>query len=160
MWNFRGSKEVDVLQKMRWCLPLWLPTTSTQGIVFVCFYTRFLIFSSAKLIYSLPWVLQTVTSGPYLCHKHTKCYSCGSKVPGNGQSLRYSNLLLCDVSFWLIHYKCIWHLTVPFKLCRWFLGHTCCDACGRLFVKGNYCPVCLKVCPCTLSLLLCSVWLC
>jgi hypothetical protein len=25
------------------------------------------------------------------------------------------------------------------------LGHTCCDACGRLFVKGNYCPVCLKV---------------
>ncbi|CAN7012985.1 unnamed protein product [Brassica rapa subsp. trilocularis] len=58
---------------------------------------------------------KTVTSGPYLCHKHTKCYSCRSKVPGNGQSL------------------------------RWFLGHTCCDACGRLFVKGNYCPVCLKV---------------
>ncbi|CAL5358407.1 unnamed protein product [Camellia sinensis] len=27
----------------------------------------------------------------------------------------------------------------------WFLGYTCCDACGRLFVKGNYCPVCLKV---------------
>ncbi|CAI0404675.1 unnamed protein product [Linum tenue] len=27
----------------------------------------------------------------------------------------------------------------------WFLGFTCCDACGRLFVKGNYCPVCLKV---------------
>ncbi|KAF8099766.1 hypothetical protein N665_0237s0021 [Sinapis alba] len=58
---------------------------------------------------------KTVSSGPYLCPKHTKCYSCGSKVPGNGQSL------------------------------RWFLGHTCCDACGRLFVKGNYCPVCLKV---------------
>ncbi|KAJ4868653.1 RING/FYVE/PHD-type zinc finger family protein [Raphanus sativus] len=58
---------------------------------------------------------KTVTSGPYLCPKHTKCYSCGSKVPGNGQSL------------------------------RWFLGHTCCDACGRLFSKGNYCPVCLKV---------------
>uniref|UniRef100_A0A1J3CST9 Histone-lysine N-methyltransferase 2B n=1 Tax=Noccaea caerulescens TaxID=107243 RepID=A0A1J3CST9_NOCCA len=58
---------------------------------------------------------KSVSSGPYLCPKHTKCYSCGSKVPGNGQSL------------------------------RWFLGHTCCDACGRLFVKGNYCPVCLKV---------------
>ncbi|CAN8254703.1 unnamed protein product [Cochlearia groenlandica] len=58
---------------------------------------------------------KNVSSGPYLCPKHTKCYSCGSKVPGNGQSL------------------------------RWFLGHTCCDACGRLFVKGNYCPVCLKV---------------
>ncbi|KAK6933816.1 hypothetical protein RJ641_036710 [Dillenia turbinata] len=28
---------------------------------------------------------------------------------------------------------------------RWFLGYTCCDACGRLFVKGNYCPVCLRV---------------
>ncbi|KAG7565367.1 Zinc finger RING-type [Arabidopsis suecica] len=58
---------------------------------------------------------KNVSSGPYLCPKHTKCYSCGSTVPGNGQSL------------------------------RWFLGHTCCDACGRLFVKGNYCPVCLKV---------------
>ncbi|KAL0847820.1 hypothetical protein Bca101_021067 [Brassica carinata] len=61
---------------------------------------------------------KTVSSGPYLCPKHTKCYSCGSKVPGNGQSL------------------------------RWFLGHTCCDACGRLFVKGNYCPVCLKISVC------------
>ncbi|KAL1199836.1 hypothetical protein V5N11_013093 [Cardamine amara subsp. amara] len=58
---------------------------------------------------------KNVSSGPYLCPKHTKCYSCGSTVPGNGQSL------------------------------RWFLGHTCCDSCGRLFVKGNYCPVCLKV---------------
>ncbi|PHT68101.1 hypothetical protein T459_27588 [Capsicum annuum] len=28
---------------------------------------------------------------------------------------------------------------------RWFLGYPCCDACGRLFVKGNYCLVCLKV---------------
>nr|XP_025887091.1 uncharacterized protein LOC101264566 [Solanum lycopersicum] len=27
----------------------------------------------------------------------------------------------------------------------WYLGYTCCDACGRLFVKGNYCQVCLKV---------------
>ncbi|KAG2263414.1 hypothetical protein Bca52824_070493 [Brassica carinata] len=60
---------------------------------------------------------KTVSSGPYLCPKHTKCYSCGSKVPGNGQSLRLQVVL----------------------------GHTCCDACGRLFVKGNYCPVCLKV---------------
>ncbi|EXB32768.1 Histone-lysine N-methyltransferase MLL4 [Morus notabilis] len=56
-----------------------------------------------------------VSSGPYLCPKHTKCHSCGSTVPGNGLSV------------------------------RWFLGYTCCDACGRLFVKGNYCPVCLKV---------------
>lgn len=33
------------------------------------------------------------------------------------------------------------------KLCsiRWFLSYTNCDACGRLFVKGKYCPVCLKV---------------
>ncbi|XVF22939.1 hypothetical protein REPUB_Repub12eG0214100 [Reevesia pubescens] len=58
---------------------------------------------------------KNVTSGPYLCPKHTKCHSCGSNVPGNGLSV------------------------------RWFLGYTCCDACGRLFVKGNYCPVCLKV---------------
>lgn len=28
---------------------------------------------------------------------------------------------------------------------RWFLSYTNCDACGRLFVKGKYCPVCLKV---------------
>ncbi|KAH9611987.1 hypothetical protein KSS87_007149 [Heliosperma pusillum] len=58
---------------------------------------------------------KNVSSGPYLCPKHTKCHSCASNVPGNGLSL------------------------------RWFLGYTCCDACGRLFTKGNYCPVCLKV---------------
>ncbi|CAN1184609.1 Histone-lysine N-methyltransferase 2B [Linum perenne] len=58
---------------------------------------------------------KNVSSGPYLCSKHTRCHSCGSTVPGNGLSV------------------------------RWFLGYTCCDACGRLFVKGNYCPVCLKV---------------
>ncbi|KAF9675574.1 hypothetical protein SADUNF_Sadunf09G0046300 [Salix dunnii] len=58
---------------------------------------------------------KNVSSGPYLCPKHTRCHSCESSVPGNGLSV------------------------------RWFLGYTCCDACGRLFVKGNYCPVCLKV---------------
>ncbi|KAL3651879.1 hypothetical protein CASFOL_004881 [Castilleja foliolosa] len=58
---------------------------------------------------------KNVGHGPYLCPKHTKCHSCVSSVPGNGLSV------------------------------RWFLGNTCCDACGRLFVKGNYCPVCLKV---------------
>ncbi|XP_069155945.1 uncharacterized protein [Solanum lycopersicum] len=56
-----------------------------------------------------------VRGGPYLCPKHTKCHSCSSNVPGKG-------------------------LTV-----RWFLGYTCCDACGRLFIKGKYCQVCLKV---------------
>ncbi|KAE9593494.1 putative histone-lysine N-methyltransferase chromatin regulator PHD family [Lupinus albus] len=58
---------------------------------------------------------KNVSTGPYLCPKHTRCHSCGSNVPGNGLSV------------------------------RWFLGYTCCDACGRLFVKGNYCSVCLKV---------------
>ncbi|XP_020553450.1 uncharacterized protein LOC105173340 isoform X2 [Sesamum indicum] len=58
---------------------------------------------------------KNVGHGRYLCPKHTKCHSCSSSVPGNGLSV------------------------------RWFLGYTCCDACGRLFVKGNYCPVCLKV---------------
>ncbi|CAI9103043.1 OLC1v1001461C1 [Oldenlandia corymbosa var. corymbosa] len=58
---------------------------------------------------------KNVSTGPYLCPKHTRCHSCDSSVPGNGLSV------------------------------RWFLGYTCCDACGRLFVKGNYCPVCLKV---------------
>ncbi|KAL8500819.1 hypothetical protein ACS0TY_020414 [Phlomoides rotata] len=58
---------------------------------------------------------KNVGHGPYLCPKHTKCHSCGSTVPGNGISV------------------------------RWFLGSTCCDACGRLFVKDNYCTVCLKV---------------
>ncbi|VFQ92065.1 unnamed protein product [Cuscuta campestris] len=58
---------------------------------------------------------RNVSNGTYLCPKHTKCHSCNSSVPGNGQSV------------------------------RWFLEYTCCDACGRLFTKGNYCPVCLKV---------------
>ncbi|KAH6810708.1 PHD finger family protein, partial [Perilla frutescens var. frutescens] len=57
---------------------------------------------------------KNVSHGPYLCPKHTKCHSCDSTVPGNGLSV------------------------------RWLLGYTCCDACGRLFGKGNYCPVCLK----------------
>lgn len=65
--------------------------------------------------YCLPYLYKKVSNGPYLCPKHTRCHSCGSNVPGNGPST------------------------------RWFLGYTCCDACGRLFVKGNYCPVCLKV---------------
>ncbi|KAJ4979101.1 hypothetical protein NE237_009881 [Protea cynaroides] len=58
---------------------------------------------------------KNVSTGPYLCPKHTRCHSCGSNVSGSGLST------------------------------RWFLGYTCCDACGRLFVKGKYCPVCLKV---------------
>ncbi|KAL3380725.1 hypothetical protein AABB24_001067, partial [Solanum stoloniferum] len=58
---------------------------------------------------------KNVSSGPYLCPKHTKCHSCCSSVPGNGLSV------------------------------RWFLGYTCCDACGRLFMKRKYCQVCLKV---------------
>ncbi|XP_058073679.1 uncharacterized protein LOC131222567 isoform X2 [Magnolia sinica] len=58
---------------------------------------------------------KNVSAGPFLCSKHTRCHSCGSAVPGSGLST------------------------------RWFLGYTFCDACGRLFVKGNYCPVCLKV---------------
>ncbi|RZC77507.1 hypothetical protein C5167_001681 [Papaver somniferum] len=58
---------------------------------------------------------KNVSSGPYLCPKHTKCHSCASNVPGSGLST------------------------------RWFLGYNYCDACGRLFVKGKYCPVCLKV---------------
>ncbi|RDX97425.1 Histone-lysine N-methyltransferase 2B [Mucuna pruriens] len=58
---------------------------------------------------------KSVCNGPYLCTKHARCHSCGSNVPGNGLSV------------------------------RWFMAYTCCDACGRLFTKGNYCPVCLKV---------------
>lgn len=46
-----------------------------------------------------------------------------------------------------LHLLCYRGMDSPFifKTDRWFLGYTCCDACGRLFVKGNYCPVCLKV---------------
>ncbi|RAL48874.1 hypothetical protein DM860_001194 [Cuscuta australis] len=68
-----------------------------------------------KLSFFIIYLVQNVSNGTYLCPKHTKCHSCNSSVPGNGQSV------------------------------RWFLEYTCCDACGRLFTKGNYCPVCLKV---------------
>lgn len=51
-----------------------------------------------------------------------------------------NSISACDLGI----YICC-ELTVHFKTYRWFLGYTCCDACGRLFVKGNYCPVCLKV---------------
>ena len=33
--------------------------------------------------------VQKVSSGPYLCPKHTKCHSCCSNVPGNGLRARY-----------------------------------------------------------------------
>jgi hypothetical protein len=59
--------------------------------------------------------LKHVPKGPYLCPKHTVCHSCNSNVPGSGVSS------------------------------RWFMAYTTCDACGRLFVKDKYCPVCLKV---------------
>ncbi|CAM6105559.1 unnamed protein product [Calypogeia fissa] len=59
--------------------------------------------------------LKNVPKGPYLCPKHTVCHSCDSNVPGSGVSS------------------------------RWFMAFTTCDACGRLFVKDKYCPVCLKV---------------
>nr|CAD1818444.1 unnamed protein product [Ananas comosus var. bracteatus] len=62
---------------------------------------------------------KNVSHGPYLCPKHTRCHSCGSTVPGSGLSTSIGVM--------------------------WFLSYTCCDACGRLFVKGKYCPVCLKV---------------
>lgn len=48
-------------------------------------------------------------------------------------------------SFWRSLYVHSMLVTRIEKCCRWFLGYSCCDACGRLFVKGNYCPVCLKV---------------
>ncbi|BBM98102.1 hypothetical protein MPTK1_1g10850 [Marchantia polymorpha subsp. ruderalis] len=59
--------------------------------------------------------LKHVPKGPYLCPKHTRCHSCASNVPGSGVSS------------------------------RWFMSFTTCDACGRLFMKDKYCPVCLKV---------------
>ncbi|KAH7295850.1 hypothetical protein KP509_27G068500 [Ceratopteris richardii] len=59
--------------------------------------------------------LKQVPKGPFLCPKHTLCHSCGSRVPGSGFSS------------------------------RWFLEYTMCDACGRLFIKGKYCSICLKV---------------
>lgn len=43
--------------------------------------------------------MQNVSSGPYLCPKHTRCHSCGSTVPGNGSSVRYWLLLMIVRSF-------------------------------------------------------------
>lgn len=37
--------------------------------------------------------VQNVSSGPYLCPKHTRCHSCDSTVPGNGLSVRYIYIL-------------------------------------------------------------------
>lgn len=38
------------------------------------------------------------------------------------------------------------HRTFPPSFCRkWYLGHLLCDACGRLWLKDKYCPVCYKV---------------
>jgi hypothetical protein len=49
---------------------------------------------------------KNVSSGPYLCPKHTKCYSCESTVPGNGQSLRYLTfcLVILEIYSCKVHY--------------------------------------------------------
>lgn len=61
---------------------------------------------------------------------------------------------------WWIHVgKFDMSMTLQLKFCRWLLGYTCCDACGRLFGKGNYCPVCLKVLLSILSITLFYLWL-
>ncbi|KAL6560493.1 hypothetical protein OROGR_004052 [Orobanche gracilis] len=118
---------------------------------------------------------KNVGHGPYLCPKHTKCHSCGSSVPGNGLSVRHITTIaatLADLSkksdqlmTTMLGRQDIGsssHAPQPDNVQPglmfgagaapghqfppvWFLGYTCCDACGRLFVKGNYCPVCLKV---------------
>ncbi|XP_022770091.1 uncharacterized protein LOC111313683 isoform X2 [Durio zibethinus] len=48
---------------------------------------------------------KNVTSGPYLCPKHTRCHSCGSNVPGNGLSVRDEKYLQFQVDGNL-QYKC------------------------------------------------------
>lgn len=97
-------------------------------------------------------MFQNVTHGPYLCPKHTRCHSCGSGVPGSGHSTRYwfKQLIIILFIFLASHDHQLsnaFSATLWTWIYRWFLGYTCCDACGRLFVKGNYCPVCLKVTP-------------
>jgi hypothetical protein len=42
-----------------------------------------------ELAYICSWIMQNVSSGPYLCPKHTKCHRCASSVPRNGSSVRY-----------------------------------------------------------------------
>ncbi|WMV10813.1 hypothetical protein MTR67_004198 [Solanum verrucosum] len=46
------------------------------------------------------WDVQNVSSGPYLCPKHTKCHSCCSSVPGNGLSVRGAS---CRSSIYVIY---------------------------------------------------------
>ncbi|XP_024383481.1 uncharacterized protein [Physcomitrium patens] len=59
--------------------------------------------------------LKHVPKGPFVCPKHVRCTSCNTTVPGGGVSS------------------------------KWFLSYSLCDACGRLFTRGKYCPICLKV---------------
>ncbi|KAG0598525.1 hypothetical protein M758_12G081400 [Ceratodon purpureus] len=59
--------------------------------------------------------LKHVPKGPFVCPKHVRCTSCSTTVPGGGVSS------------------------------KWFLSYSLCDACGRLFTRGKYCPICLKV---------------
>lgn len=59
--------------------------------------------------------LKHVPKRPFVCPKHVRCTSCNTTVPGGGVSS------------------------------KWFLCYSLCDACGRLFTRGKYCPICLKV---------------
>ncbi|WZY74124.1 hypothetical protein YC2023_006364 [Brassica napus] len=52
---------------------------------------------------------KNVSSGPYLCPKHTRCHSCDSTVPGNGLSVRDSEstpMVCCDLCQRWVHCHC------------------------------------------------------
>eukprot|EP00850_Spirogloea_muscicola_P009981 SM000057S18411 [mRNA] locus=s57:457568:461824:- [translate_table: standard] len=59
--------------------------------------------------------MQNNPKGPFLCAEHVSCFTCNSRAPGIG------------------------------TMSKWLCAFTMCDACGHLFSKGRYCPICLKV---------------
>eukprot|EP00898_Chlorokybus_atmophyticus_P000218 jgi/Chlat1/1197/Chrsp115S00738 len=93
-----------------------------------------------------------------VCHRGTEkekmvaCHTCKARrhmiceTPPLrvGYAAKVSVPSACEVP--LLQYVCT-RQRIHFKASdiAWMFGYTLCDACGRLFKKGNYCPICLKV---------------
>lgn len=64
-------------------------TLHTRWIFIPCFFLFYIILRWKGFVCIIYFLVQNVSSGPYLCPKHTRCHSCNSSVPGNGLSVRY-----------------------------------------------------------------------
>lgn len=89
---FRYAEEQEIqtsLCSARGVMVLTIVTVSILHTRWGVHWYSWVYISARKYAYIYWFMMQNVSPGPYVCPKHTQCHSCGSKVPGNGLSVRY-----------------------------------------------------------------------